>query len=322
LLAYAGKGRFVVEPVSLSALVEDLVSLIQASIPRKVELTLNLAPDLPAIQADRTQIEQLIMNLLINAGEAIQNETGSVIVTTEVRRASIEELGSYLTDHRKDGNYVVLRVRDTGSGMDEETRKRIFDPFFSTKFLGRGLGLSAALGIVRGHKGAVRVVTAPGRGTTFEVLFPGGTDIKLPQRPRETSGLVSGEGTILVVDDQEIVRNFLQQALTRAGYEVILAHNGQEALRIFAQRSESISMVLLDLVMPVLSGEEVLPHLFTMKPGIRVIVSSGQDEGECMRKLQEPRVAGFLQKPYAPASLTALVRNVMGTPVIRRGQGV
>jgi PAS domain S-box-containing protein len=319
LLAYAGKGRFVVEPVDLSRVVEDMVPLIQSSIPRKVELILKLAPTLPAVQADRTQIEQLVMNLLINAGEAIQNEVGSVVVTTELRRFRADEISAFLTEDKKEGNYIVLQVRDTGSGMDDETRKRIFDPFFSTKFLGRGLGLSAALGIVRGHKGAVRVTSAPGRGTTFEVLFPGGPDAVVPVRPPEVTALVQGRGTILVVDDQEIVRNFLDQALRRAGYEVILAENGQEALNVFARKAGGISMVLLDLVMPVMSGEEVLPHLLTMKPGIRVIVSSGQDEGECMRKLREPRVAGFLQKPYAPAALTALLKTVLGAHAVQPG---
>ena len=172
LLAYAGKGRFVVGAVDLSRLIQDLEPLIHSSISRKVRLTLNLEPGLPAIQADKTQIEQVVMNLIVNAGEAIQDDAGSITVTTALRGASAEELGAFLTEHKVEGSYVVLRVRDTGSGMDEETQKRIFDPFFSTKFLGRGLGLSAAFGIVRGHKGAIKVTSAPGQGTDFEVLFP------------------------------------------------------------------------------------------------------------------------------------------------------
>ena len=172
LLAYAGKGRFIVGPVDLSQLIHDLVPLIQPSIPRNVRLALDLEPDLPAVQADKTQLEQLVMNLIINAGEAMDEGRGTLSVSTSQRHVDLEELGGYLTDHQQAGDYVVMEVCDTGSGMDEETVKRIFDPFFSTKFLGRGLGLSAALGIVRGHKGGVKVTTAPGCGTTFEVLFP------------------------------------------------------------------------------------------------------------------------------------------------------
>jgi len=312
LLAYAGKGRFVAGPVDLSKLVDDLVPLIRSSIPRKVELTLKLAPNPPAIYADKTQLEQLAMNLIINAGEAIQGDAGSVTVTTAVRQVTIAEMSAFLTDHQKDGEYVALEVRDTGSGMDEETLKRIFDPFFTTKFLGRGMGLSAALGIVRGHKGALKVTSVPGHGTVFEVLFPVFRAAPVQPQPTASTTLAQGSGTVLVVDDEPIVRTFLQQALTRAGYEVLLAENGAEALSILSRNVSRISLVLLDLVMPVMSGEEALPHLLTMKPGLLVIVSSGQSQQECSRRLGEPRIAGFLQKPYHSATLSAKVREVMG----------
>jgi PAS domain S-box-containing protein len=313
LLAYAGKGRFVAGPVDLSSVIDDLVPLIQSSIARKVRLTLELKRDLPAIHADKTQIEQLVMNLIINAGEAIQGEAGSVIVTTAVRKINSEEMGAFLTEHKDEGDYVVLQVRDTGCGMDEETLKCIFDPFFTTKFLGRGMGLSAALGIIGGHKGALKVASTPGQGTEFEILFPASLSAPVQARPREHATLVHGRGTILVVDDERIVRNFLQQALTRAGYEVLLAGNGAEALSVLSRNTSRISLVLLDLVMPVMSGEEALPHLLTVKPGVLVIVSSGQSEEECLRRLREPRVAGFLQKPYKSALLAAKVQEVLGT---------
>jgi two-component system cell cycle sensor histidine kinase/response regulator CckA len=311
-LAYAGMGRFVAGPLDLSSLIDDLVPLIQPSIPRKVRLTLDLKRNLPPIHADKTQIEQLVMNLIINAAEAIQDETGSVIVTTTARKVATEEMGTFLTHHKEEGDFVVLQVRDTGCGMDEETLERIFDPFFTTKFLGRGLGLSAALGIVHGHKGALKVTSASGQGTVFEVLFPASLNTWVQARPREEAPVVQGRGTILVVDDEPIVRNFLQHALTRAGYEVLLACNGAEALTVLSQNASWISLVLLDLMMPVMSGDEVLPQLLTMKPGVLVIVSSGQSENDCMRRLQEPRVAGFLQKPYKPALLAAKVQQVLG----------
>jgi two-component system, cell cycle sensor histidine kinase and response regulator CckA len=311
LLAYAGKGRFVSGPIDLSSLIHELVPLIQPSIPRKVRLTLNLKRGLPSIHADKTQIEQLVMNLIINAGEAMQGEVGSVTVSTDVRGVSAAEMGAFLTEHKEAGNYLVLQVRDTGCGMDEETLKRIFDPFFTTKFLGRGMGLSAALGIVRGHGGALKVTSAPARGTEFEVLFPACGIVEGEAQPREQTALVQGRGTILVADDEEIVRNFLRQALTRAGYEVLLAYNGVEALSVFSRNASHISLVLLDLVMPVMSGEEALPHLLAMKPGVLVVVSSGQSESECMRRMREPRVAGFMQKPYNFTSLAAKVQQVL-----------
>jgi CheY-like chemotaxis protein len=311
LLAYAGKGRFVAGPIDLSTLIRELVPLIQPSVPRKVRLTLDLKRDLPAIHADRTQLEQLAMNLIINAGEAMQGEAGSVSVSTSIRKVNADQMGAFLTDHKQDGDYVLLQIHDTGCGMDEETLKHIFDPFFTTKFLGRGMGLSAALGIVRGHKGALKVSSAPSHGTTFEVLFPVCGTAGTQARPSELVAVVRGRGTILVVDDEEIVRNFLQQALTRAGYEILLAENGAEALSVFSRNASRISLVLLDLVMPVMSGEEALPHLLTMKPGVPVVISSGQSEEECMRKMQKPRVAGFMQKPYNFTSLAAKVQEVL-----------
>jgi PAS domain S-box-containing protein len=315
MLAYAGKGFLITGPVDLSTLIDELAPLIQSSIPSNVRLTLDLKRDLPTIHGDKTQIEQIVMNLIINAGEAIQGKVGSVTVTTAIREFGAEELGAFLTDHRVGGDYIVLEVRDTGSGMDQETLKRIFDPFFSTKFLGRGLGLSAALGIVRGHKGALKVTSAPDQGTVFEVLFPASEDAPVRTRPREEVALAAGRGLILVVDDEQLVRDMAQKALTRAGYEILLAGNGAEALTVFARNASRISLVLLDLVMPMMSGEEVLPHLLTMKPGLSVIVSSGHREEECRVRRKDPRVAGFLQKPYTAASLAAKVQEVLGAAV-------
>jgi PAS domain S-box-containing protein len=309
LLAYAGKGHFVVGPVDLSSLLRQMAPLIQSSIPRKVGLVLNLAPGLPGIEADKAQLEQVAMNLIINAAEAIEGE-GKVTVTTGIRRVDAIERRHFLTDQELDGCYVALEVRDTGAGMDEETRRRIFDPFFSTKFLGRGLGLSATWGIVRRHRGAIRVNSAPGQGTTFQVLFPGAAEILVPEEP-QPAAVPTGKGTILVVDDEEMIRTLLLAALTRQGYEVMLAENGAEALTIFSRHADRISLVVLDLVMPVMAGDELLPHLFIFKPNVRVIVSSGQDPSECMRRLSEPRVAGYLQKPYRPDALVRKIQELL-----------
>jgi PAS domain S-box-containing protein len=310
LLAYAGKGRFVVDQVDVSRLVHEIAPLIQSSIPRKVQLMLNVAVGLPAIEADRVQIEQVIMNLIINAAEAMDGEAGTVTVTTGARTVSPAEAGEFICDEPVAGSFVFLRVHDTGKGMDEETMSRIFDPFFSTKFLGRGLGLSATLGIIRGHKGAIRVTSALGKGTTFEVLLPAGAT----QRSAEGSGsepIAANCGTILAVDDEETIRRLMKAALERYGYEVLLAENGSEAISIFANNADRISLVVLDLVMPVMSGEEVLAHLLTMRPEIPVLVSSGQDTWEGLRKLGPAGVAGYLQKPYRAEALVRRVGEIL-----------
>ena len=211
MLAYAGKGRFVSEPTDLSALVQDIGGLVRTSISRKVQIQLNLTPSLPSIEADPTQIQQLIMNLLINGAEAIGDKAGSVVVTTGVREVDAGEFTSYYTAPEiESGNFVFLEVKDNGCGMDEPTLSRIFEPFFTTKFTGRGLGLAATLGIVRGHQGALKVESEVGNGSTFEILFPATAREPLRKReppPQQAPRRISpGEGHILVVDDEEVVR--------------------------------------------------------------------------------------------------------------------
>ena len=302
LLAYSGKGRFVVQPLDLSRLVSGMVPLVKASFPGKGNLVLSLASDLPAVEVDKTQVEQVIMNLLINAAEAIGDRGGTVQVTTGFRRFTGGEQQAWLSDTEIRGDYVGLEVRDNGAGMDEDTLRRIFDPFFTTKFLGRGLGLSAVLGIVRGHKGAIRVSSAPGQGTTFELVFPSShavvddTNGASPpvRRPRQER-----RETILVVDDEPIVRDFFQSALERDGYEVVPVSDGAEVLQVFSQAPDRFSMVLLDLVMPVMTGKEVLPRLLEIRPGAKIVITSGQVEEEVRRELRDWPIAGFISKPCA-----------------------
>src|SRR5450631_1189383 len=219
-----------------------------------VRLDLALAPDLPWIEADASQIQQIVMNLVINAAEAIGPERGTVSVSTGV--AEIES-----GDERPPGRYVYLEVRDSGCGMDEATRAKIFDPFFTTKFAGRGLGLAAVSGIVRGHKGRMRLESVPGEGSTFRISLPA-LEGNFPRAEKTSSSRdPQGTGTILVVDDEVAVRRVAKAMLEHLGYAVLVAENGLEGVTIFAQRAADITAVLLDMAMPVMDGEHALQHM-------------------------------------------------------------
>lgn len=311
LLAYSGKGRFVLEPVDLSATARDVTSLVRSSIPSRVTLRLDLAPGLPPVEADPAQIQQLLMNLVINGAEAIGENPGLLTVCT-----AVEEVGSGSRDPRlanlEAGSYVSIRVTDTGCGMDGATQAKIFDPFFTTKFTGRGLGLAAVSGIVRGHRGAIRVTSAPGQGSTFDVLLPVGQGLPRPVGPRAPDRTdLRGAGVVLVVDDEEIVRRTASAALKRQGYEVLLAASGPAAIEILSQRPRDISVVLLDLSMPGMDGQETLRRLKPISPGIRVLISSGYNEAECLRQFGNEQISGFVQKPYTSTTLAEKVKSAL-----------
>ena len=303
MLAYAGKGRFVVERLDLSAAVREIANLVRSSIPRNVMLRLELTPELPPIEADAGQIQQLVMNLVINGAEAIgEGSAGTVLVATGVRQA-----GPGVAD----GNYVFLEVRDTGCGMDETTRARIFEPFFTTKFTGRGLGLSAVQGIVRGHNGELRVESAPGSGTTFQVFFPATAGQYAGIALQNVEDGLRGEGLVLVVDDEDVVRRTARPMLERYGYAVLTAENGRDALELFSRRADEIRLVLLDLTMPEMGGEEAFRALRLIRPGALVLLSSGYNEAEAVRRFTNEAVAGFIQKPYTAARLAEKVRQIL-----------
>jgi CheY-like chemotaxis protein len=306
MLAYSGRSRFHIEPLDLSTQVRQIMNLVQASIPKNVRLKLALGEGLPAIEGDSSQIQQVVMNLVINGAEALGTEEGAVEVHTLARRAEQRELSAGVTRPPvPTGEYVVLEVRDTGAGMDEETRTRMFDPFFTTKFAGRGLGLSAVLGIVRAHHGTLIVESRLGSGTTFRVFFPCSASCK-QIAPPESCGSHRGSGTILIVDDEDLVLRMAGSVLGEAGYEVLSASNGSEALDVYAAQSARIDAVLLDMMMPVMGGEETLEHLAARWPDATVIATSGYDVQDAER-----RFAGFLQKPYTAAQLTAKIAEVV-----------
>jgi PAS domain S-box-containing protein len=322
MLAYSGKGRFVIDRIDLSAYVRETVPLLGAAIPRTVALRLELADNLPAIEADAAQMQQLVMNLVINGAEAIpEGKPGTVTVRTRLEHLHEESVGTQpipQTHDSKPGPYVVLEVRDTGAGMDPAIQSKIFDPFFTTKFTGRGLGLAAVLGIVRGHGGFIEVSSAPGQGTVFRVWLPAlAARVERPAKARETTRDLSGAGTVLVIDDEELVRNLARQTLEHYGYRVLLAEEGAGGVEVLRREMDRVDCVVLDLTMPVMSGEEALPQLKALRPGVPVILSSGFSEAEAVGRFAGKGLAAFIQKPYKAAELAEKVKDVMaaaGTP--------
>ncbi|MBI2950308.1 MAG: CHASE domain-containing protein [Verrucomicrobia bacterium] len=302
MLAYSGKGQLLVQALDLSAVVQDSLNLLRLSISKKVSLELSLASGLPPVEADATQIRQVIMNLVINASEAIGENTGAIRVSTSVMRASREYLaGTILSPEIPEGDYVFLEVVDTGCGMSAETISKIFDPFFTTKFTGRGLGLAAVLGIVRGHSGALQVTSQLGRGSAFRLLLPVAAATALNRAPSEAEIHLCewrGSGTVLVVDDEEPVRRVAAQSLRRLGFDPVLAKDGREALQIFQRDPDHFVAVLLDLTMPQLDGSQTFQALKLIRPGVRVVLMSGFDQQEAITRFAGKGLAGFLQKPF------------------------
>jgi PAS domain S-box-containing protein len=312
MLAYSGRGRFVVEPLDLAAQVREITVLLETSITPQVELVLDLDTDRILIDADGGQIQQLVMNLVLNGAEAIGPTGGRVKVATRLHEIDSRGVPDNLAGDVVDpGIYILLQVDDTGAGMDEATLARIFDPFFTTKFTGRGLGLAAVLGIVRGHRGAIKVNSTPGIGTTFRVFFPVSGGQVLPKlAPRITD--FQGTATVLVVDDEPVVQKLARFTLERYGFRVLIASNGKEALDTLAleefnSAASAISLILLDMTMPVMSGEETLLKIKILHPSIKVIASSGFNEIEALRRFGAG-IAAFLQKPYRASQLVEKVK--------------
>jgi len=312
MLAYSGKGRFVLEPLNLSNVVEDMGRLAHISIARKCVLKYNLQADLPMVQADAAQMHQLLMNLIVNASEAIGERSGIITISTSIKHCDRNFLAqTYINDHLDEGDYVVLEVADDGSGMSPEVQSKIFDPFFTTKFTGRGLGLSAVLGIVRGHQGAITCTSEVGKGTTFTVFFPTmSQQAKPPGQPTKTSNW-EGSGTVLVVDDEESIRELATLMLTDLGFTVVQACDGQEAVDIFKKDPAKFALVLLDMTMPHLDGAETFREMRRIRADLKVILSSGYSEQTATSGFVGKGLAGFLHKPYRHEELEAIVRKVL-----------
>lgn len=316
LLAYSGKGRFTSEPVDLNALVDDMATILSVSLSKKARVHLNLGDGLPRVDADRAQLAQVVMNLLINASEALADRAGDIHVTTGgIALPAAADALPPLVRPLPPGRYALLEVRDTGRGMDASTTARIFEPFFSTKFPGRGLGLPAVLGIVAGHGGSMGVETAPGAGSRFVVAFP--ATVRRPT-PRPRSGrnerpVKRGLGRLLVVDDDDAVRLFCERALSRAGYSVATASDGVQAVERFVAEPDAFDAVVLDLTMPELSGAEVFQRLVAARADIPVLLISGYNEHEAVAHVHGG-LAGFLAKPFDTTELLTKLSAILSPP--------
>lgn len=313
LLAYSGRGQFESQFINLNQVIEDNFHLLQVAVSKHIKLETRLNRALPATEGDPGQLQQIVMNLIINAAEAIGQQRGTITVSTDVITVTGEDVAYWQLTNQPlhPGDYVLLKVEDDGQGMDEETLSRIFDPFFTTKFTGRGLGLAAVLGIVRGHRGGLRVSSRHGAGTVFELLFP--VRAERGQKP-DTVEPAAGEAahlatqTFLIVDDEEPVREALKDFLEMEGAAVFTAANGREGINLYMQHGAEIDLVILDLSMPELSGAETFNRLCQMDPEVRVLLSSGYSEEDARSQLRRSdNLIGFIQKPFEWNTLLAKI---------------
>ena len=308
MLACSGRGRFSVERVDLNDTIREVAALLTVSTPKNVRVIYQLDPALPSLDGAPTQIRQVILNLLTNAAEAIGNEPdGRVLLRTTAQRLDAGTVAECYPEQRlAPGPYVRLEVSDNGCGMSEETMARIFDPFFTTKFTGRGLGLAALRGIVRGHHGGIRITSQPGEGTVFSLVFPvaearatvAATLVDAPSDPMDLA-----HTTALVVDDEEGLRTLMVAALEEEGCTVYEASDGVEGLAQFEAHRDEIDVVVLDLTMPRLGGDEVFRRIRSVSPDTRVILCSGYTEEDIVRRFDGQGLSAFLEKPFKPSEL-------------------
>ena len=314
MLAYSGKGTFQIIKLNVNEIIQEMTHLLEISISKNAVIKYNLHDDLPPIEADPSQIRQIIMNLVTNASDALDKTSGVISITTNLMECDMDYLSTtYMNYQLPDGKYVYLEVSDTGSGMDEETLSKLFDPFFTTKSTGRGLGLSAVLGIIRGHRGTVKVYSELGKGTSFKILIPSveGEPEQI-SISNENEQDISLKGTLLLVDDESSIRDIGKAMLEKTGYNVITSSDGREALEIFRERHEEIVCVILDLTMPHMDGEETFREMRRVQNDVCVIISSGYNSQDVTRRFIGKGLAGFIQKPYRLSELITKLKEVIG----------
>ena len=314
MLAYSGKAPFTMETLDLRELIEEMAHLLKTTISKKAILNLHLEQGLPPIHADASQIRQVLMNLIINASEAIGERSGVITVSAGATRCDSAYLTeTYLDNDLPAGLYIHLEVTDTGCGMDAETQARIFEPFFSTKFTGRGLGMAAVLGIVRAHRGALKLYTELGKGTTFKILFPALESRPQTDAPAEGLEAPPPTGqTVLLVDDEESLLALGAQMLERLGYTVMTAPDGREAVDLYRQRQQDIDLILMDLTMPHMDGVEAFREMRRINPRARIVLASGYSRQDAASRFAGKGLAGFIQKPYTRELLRDTLAMALG----------
>jgi len=302
--------------------IQETVEMLNVSISKNAVLRFNLSSVPIFVEGDPSQIRQIIMNLTINASEAIERNSGVIALTTGMMYCDAEYIENTGFEVQRDvreqlspGMYAFLEVSDTGAGMPKATLARIFEPFFTTKFTGRGLGLSAILGIVRGHCGMIKIYSEEGKGTTFKVLFPlydGIDGISEDENTRDClADSFKGEGTFLIADDEEAIRTVGKHMIQRLGFNVLTADDGREAIALFKEYADEIVGILLDLTMPHKNGAEVFQEVRKLNPKAKVILSSGYNEQDATQQFVGKGLAGFIQKPYASTDLIEQIKKIM-----------
>jgi signal transduction histidine kinase/ActR/RegA family two-component response regulator len=314
MLAYSGRGQFALCELDLREVVREIAGLLKVTLSKKVILIFDFADEIPVVEGDATQLRQIVMNLISNASDAMGDREGAIRVSVGSMwcdRACLSD--SYIDEKLPEGDYVFLDVVDTGCGMDDQTRHRVFDPFFTTKFTGRGLGMASALGIIRGHRGAIKIASRVGEGTTIRVLLPalGRQAAATLEAPEEEEG-GRGEGLVLVVDDEESVLTVLADMLEAVGFTPVTASNGREAVRRFEERPAEYRAILLDLTMPRMDGKETFAELRRIRSDVPVVLISGYDEQDVAARFPRDEVSGFIQKPFNQAALIRAILRAAG----------
>ncbi|HXV37554.1 MAG TPA: response regulator, partial [Myxococcota bacterium] len=323
LLAYSGQGPVRVEPVSISRLVEEMGKLLESVVSGKATLSYELAGDLPSVEADVSQLSQVVMNLITNASEAVRDGAGHIALHTGSVDAEQIEPRFLIGEFKPSvARYVFFEVADDGCGMSAETQARIFDPFFTTKFTGRGLGLAAVLGIVKSHAGVVELDSQLGRGTRFRVLLPAAEHASV--RPATRATPIEEwrcSGSLLVVDDDPGVREMLDATLRRAGFTVLLARDGREGVDLFRRHADAIRAVVLDRTMPDIGGEDAFDEIRRIRPDARIMLISGYAEERAAWHFIDKGLDAFLHKPFEPEAVLERIRRIIDATPPRSGQG-
>jgi PAS domain S-box-containing protein len=315
LLAYSGKGKFLIEDIDLNTFIKENVQMLEVSIPKTAQLRFTFGTPAPVIRGDMGQLQQVVMNLIINAGEAMDTDPGFIDIRTDQVRVTQgdSEYWKYTGSPLQTGMYALVQISDTGQGMKPEVQARIFEPFFSAKFVGRGLGLAAVLGVVKGHRGGIRVASEEGRGTRFDVVFPIVESSSRANAPSEKiTPAVQGKGkTVLVIDDELSVLELLTDILTEAHFTVIGSPNPVDGIDLYRRHRQDIAIVILDYSMPGMDGKTAFGKLLELNEDVKVLLCSGYAEEQMESSFGDMRPADFIHKPYKPTALLERISSVL-----------